>query len=222
MSPTERELQHWTAMVERYGPAIDACAESFRRFVSLIDQVKALETIDFLKQLDVLLIELYLATRRLPEVDDWYPEDDDDEDERADDADFVDWSVVRERRTDMNRYYSRVQPILSRKFAAVDAYWEVFDPYGHLATSRITVGQDERLIALLSDDLGDIYEESRWLDGYESGDVARIQESAWQWRESTDRHTGEHFTGAMRAVRALIYDHEELWCDHDTYWETLA
>jgi hypothetical protein len=65
MYPSQTGIDHWEATIERFRPEIEAYADVLRRYVALIDGMKNYTVLDFLKALDLLLPEVYLASRRL-------------------------------------------------------------------------------------------------------------------------------------------------------------
>jgi len=148
----------------------------------------------------------------LPPEDVWF----DDEESDGDDAEYVEYERPEQRMPEWFEVYAK----LNRKLASFSVYWEVFDPYQHLSSSG---GKQEHIIATLPDDLAEIYSEGHWIAAYERGGIRDIYETAWHWRFASDSLIiGEHLTGAMRAIRCLIYDHSELWEAPDQYWEPLA
>ena len=84
--------------------------------------------------------------------------------------------------------------IEARRYCALDAYWEVFDPYEEKPLG----------IGLLSDDLLDVYVDiRRGLDLW-SADVPR-EAAIWEWRFHLEIHWGDHAVDAIRALHRACY-----------------
>jgi uncharacterized protein DUF5063 len=82
---------------------------------------------------------------------------------------------------------------LGTKIGDGDLYAEIFDPRD-LEAGPVN--------ALLSDDLADIYGDlAKGLGHWKAGER---DEAVWSWRFGLRIHWGEHATGAMRALYALV------------------
>lgn len=218
--PSQAELRHQRLLAEQYAVEIAVFADALSRYIDLIDSCGPMTPRALLLALDVMLPELYAASRKLPTLDAWFDYEDGDDAASASEAEFVNELPDIEPPDDVeaiDRYFR-----LGRKLGMADSYSEVFDPYRKLSSSAEWSRTEEPTTASLADDLSRLYDLGAWLPLFRAGSTAAVAAAAWQWRFGfDDSFLGEAITGAMRAVWSLLYVHEDLWHDHEDYWQPL-
>lgn len=90
---------------------------------------------------------------------------------------------------------------LARYLGGLDSYREIYDPYGP--------DSDEEVRGSLIDDLSDIHREL--LSGLRKWTRGETGAALWEWRFGFEIHWGEHATGALRALHARCSTYDLPW-----------
>ena len=152
--------------------------ELAERYCLLIEHRDERTIEEFLRQMHVLLPELYAAALSLPNVE---------ESGRPAPEERVGVDVWR-----------KLYDALGARLGGRNYYSEMFAPFDFSETAPVT--------GSLADDLVDIYLDlSRGLRLWRAG---REHDAVWEWQFHFQFHWGEHATGALRALHALAYDHD--------------
>jgi hypothetical protein len=228
MSPKDEPLDIANALLTAYAVQIRDFVDVAKRFCQAVEARRTSTQVGFLQAIEAPLAELYVRAMALPDDELSYSADDDDEpgedevetpaQETGASPDWIHAAAARLRKEEEDAF-----PLLATSYVDVsqrleiandiggllgplDIYNEVFDPYG----------EAEAIPATLGDDLTSIYGALKtYLPMFESGDTPAMREALWQWRFGFDGHWGEHLTGALRSIHALLRDKRSGWSDDE-------
>lgn len=159
--------------------------ESIEQFCSTLERVESLPKVDFLRDMDRLLPQVYSAASVLPDYP-WEEDEDNSSVDRPPAKKVAKQFDMRER--------------LQKKLHDLDMYEVVFDP--------VDRGKQEVVQGRLSGDLASVYEElSDPLELYSSGREANIKQALWDWGFGRKAHWGRHAVHAMGAIYSLVHQH---------------
>jgi hypothetical protein len=198
---------------------LDAFKRSGSHLCSLVENSSRYKGIELFRRLNLALVDLLSTGLRLPALDPWADEPEEDEEDDGNSANNTPvpasiWKVDAEdlRLEAHMADYKRARELLEPSFAGHDFHRLVFDPYSPNPTQR------EDMTASLSDHLADIYagiQSERRADEVDSNLREPPYERAWQWKFTFEAHwCAYHILPAITALTFLLHHY---W-DEDHGW----
>ena len=218
MSLRDEPIELAEALLTAYRAQIDAFVELADRFCQVVVGRNRYTQVGFLQAIESPLAELYFRASALPDEELWFS---DDEDEAEGDAESPEgglsghedgalhtddesaFPILLTSRIDVSQQLEIMHDI-EGLLGEFNLYREVYDPYGN----------DEALNGSLGDDIASLYALlATHLPLFRSREVPAMREALWNWRFGFDSHEGEHVTGALRAIYALLRQSRPHWDD---------